>query len=368
MIDAEIVPGLVSVMMPAYNAEKYIQQAIDSLQASVYPHWELIVVNDGSSDATLEIAQGNANPRISIISQANGGESSARNTALAHMRGEYVAFLDADDAYLPDHLELTVAYLETRADLDGVYTDGYHCDSEGRLLKPLSSRRRGPFEGSLFEQLVRASDVFGPPLCLLLRRYPIIQRGLTYDTRIVIGPDWDFNTRFAEHTRFGYLDQKACLYRVHQSNISLVTTQQKRLASLALCREKAIKLQSFASCDVQTRCYVFYDLLVELLSQRAERQEEIVQWPEFLALPSNERARIFRLMATSIPTDRPNQTRVHKWLEASARLAPSDWRNQLLFHLHRLSPALYRTVVKLRNLRRDRQLKGSPLGDVFTGI
>jgi hypothetical protein len=367
-MDTEIIPGLVSVMMPAYNAEKYIQQAIDSLQASLYPHWELIVVNDGSSDATLEIASGNADTRIFVISQANGGESSARNTALAHMRGEYIAFLDADDAYLPDHLELTVAQLEAHAELDGVYTDGYHCDSDGKRLKPLSSRRRGPFEGRLFEQLVRASDVFGPPLCLLLRRSPVIDRDLTYDTRIVIGPDWDFNTRFAEQTRFGYLDQKTCLYRVHQSNISLVTTQQKRLASLALCREKAIKLHSFASCDVQTRCFVFYDLLVELLSQRGERQEEIIQWPEFLALPPNERARIFRLMATAISEDRQNQSRIHRWLEFSARLAPSDWRNQLLYRLHRLSPALYRSVFKLRNLKKGKQLKGSPLGDVFTGI
>lgn len=367
-MDTEIIPGLVSVMMPAYNAEKYIQQAIDSLQVSSYPHWELIVVNDGSSDATLDIASGNADARIFVISQANGGESSARNTALAHMRGEYIAFLDADDAYLPDHLAATVAYLDVHTDLDGVYTDGYHCDSDGRLLKPLSSRRRGPFEGWLFEQLVRASDVFGPPLCLLLRRSSVIDRGLTYDTRIVIGPDWDFNTRFAEHTRFGYLDQKTCLYRVHQSNISLVTTQQNRLASLALCREKAIKLQSFASCDVQTRSYVFYDLLVELLRQRAERQEEVIQWPEFLALPPKERARIFRLMATSIPADRRNQSRVHRWLEFSARLAPSDWRSQLLFRLHRLSPALYRSAFKLRSLRKNKHLKGSPLGDVFTGI
>ncbi len=97
-------PGLVSVMMPAYNAERYIRPAMESLLAQTYSRWELIVVNDGSKDATAAIARSFDDPRIRVIDQPNGGEASARNTALRTMRGEFVAFLDADDAYLPEHL------------------------------------------------------------------------------------------------------------------------------------------------------------------------------------------------------------------------------------------------------------------------
>ena len=364
---AELTPGLVSVMMPAYNSERFIQQAIDSLLAQVYRNWELILVNDGSTDATLEIASRYTDARIHIINQPNEGEASARNTALANMHGEFVAFLDADDAYLPQHLEVMVAYLQVHPDRDGVYVDGMHIDQDGRMLKSLSSRRRGPFEGWVFEQLVRASDVFGPPVCILLRRRPIIARGLSYDPQVTIGPDWDFNTRFAEHSCFGNLAMKTCLYRIHSSNISLTTDLQTRRDSLSRCRQKAIRMQSFARCTVETRSYVFYELLVELLDRCPERQTEVIQWPEFLALPVSEQARILRLMATHFPTDHADQYLVKQWLEAAARMAPSSWRAQLLFRLYLLSPLLYHFVLKLRNLGKYDRLAGSPLDDVFDG-
>src|SRR5512145_295142 len=98
-------------MMPAYNAEVYIRQSIDSVLAQTYPNWELVIVDDGSTDRTGEIASEYGDPRIRVFRQENGGEAAARNTALKNIQGEFLAFLDADDLYLPDHLEVSVEYL-----------------------------------------------------------------------------------------------------------------------------------------------------------------------------------------------------------------------------------------------------------------
>lgn len=113
-------PGFVSVMMPAHNAEAFIGQAIESVLAQSYLHWELVIVEDGSSDRTAEIFLEYADPRIRVVRQENGGEASARNTALKNVQGEFLAFLDADDLYLPNHLEVAVEYLLSHPKADGV--------------------------------------------------------------------------------------------------------------------------------------------------------------------------------------------------------------------------------------------------------
>jgi glycosyltransferase involved in cell wall biosynthesis len=82
---------VVSIMMPVYNAERYIEQAIESVLSQTYPHWELIIVNDGSTDRTPDIVTQYADPRIKAFHQPNSGEASARNMALRHLQGEYVA-------------------------------------------------------------------------------------------------------------------------------------------------------------------------------------------------------------------------------------------------------------------------------------
>ena len=102
---------LVSVLMPAYDAEQFIAEAIESVLAQRYQEWEMIIVNDGSTDGTEGIITRYSDPRIKLISQENAGEASARNTALKHINGEYVAFLDADDFLLANHLEVTKNYV-----------------------------------------------------------------------------------------------------------------------------------------------------------------------------------------------------------------------------------------------------------------
>lgn len=357
---------IVSIMMPAYNAEHTIEQAIASVLAQTMPDWELIVVDDGSSDGTAQRAAAYAarDARIRLVRQANGGEASARNTALQHMRGELVAFLDADDFYLPDHLALTTAYLEAHPERDGVYTDGYHCDEQGTQLKPLSSRRRGPFEGWLYPELVAASDVFGPPLCLVLRRGLIDQYGLAFDPAIVIGPDWDFTTRYAHDAQFGYIDQCTCCYRVHRNNITNRVDLDRRALYMAQCREKAIKLPKFAACPLETRRATFYELLVNLLHGHAQRQANAVAWPQFTALPAHMQAELLRLMASKAIAGGLRHSQIDVWLRQADRLDPSSKQAAVLARLYRANPRLCQLAVRLRKTGQVDPTRLAPLGDV----
>jgi glycosyltransferase involved in cell wall biosynthesis len=356
--------GLVSVIMPVYNGERFIGQAIESVLSQSYPHWELVVVNDGSTDHTRDILTRASDGRMRVIDRANGGESAARNTALEHAKGEFLAFLDADDLYLPDHLEGTVGYLQTHADCDGVYTDGYYCDESGTLLQTLSSRRIGPYQGRVIDEVVRSSAVFGPPICVVLRHNLITKYNLRFDTNITIGPDWDFFRQYAEVAQFGYASQKTCLYRLHQTNITFRTGLRKRGLELAKCRINAIKSKSFKACSHQTREYVFYDLLVNLLRNFPERQWAVTHWPEFGELASEQQARLLRLMASKAIVRGGESNYIEEWLARSRELNPTDTRGLALDVLYTISPLICRLLLRIKMLRQSDPLTTSPFADL----
>jgi glycosyltransferase involved in cell wall biosynthesis len=357
--------GLVSIMMPAYNAERFIGQAIESALAQSYPYWELVVVDDGSTDQTSRILAGYTDARIKSYHQPNGGEAAARNTALHQVTGEYLAFLDADDLYLPEHLKATVDYLQSHPEYDGVYSDGFYIDENGSQIKNLSSRRRGPFEGDIFEEMVRASDVFGAPVSVVLRSAVILRHHLDFDPEIVIGPDWDFFIRYAEVARFGYIRQPTCLYRIHQANISSRVSMQKRLLHLARCREKAIRLKRFGECSLPTRSFVFYDLLVNLLTGSPERQTEITRWSEFQDLPANERARLYRLMASEALYKDEEYPNIDEWLQLSYKLNPDGVISTMLNVLYHINPQLCKSVIKMKSSLSKKPRETSPFGDLL---
>jgi glycosyltransferase involved in cell wall biosynthesis len=352
-------------MMPAYNAELFIGQAIESALAQSYPNWELLIVDDGSTDQTSRILTEFTDERIKVFHQSNGGEAVARNTALQHVTGEYLAFLDADDLYLPGHLEAAVDYLRSHPEYDGVYSDGFYIDENGSQLKSLSSRRRGPFEGDIFEEMVRASDVFGAPVCVVLRCAIIIRHHLDFEPEIVIGPDWDFFVRFAEVARIGFIRQPTCLYRIHSTNISTRMGVQKRRLHLARCREKAIQLKRFGECSLQTRSFVFYDLLVNLLTGYPERQTEITRWSQFRELPASERARLYRLMASEALRFDEAYPNIGEWLQLAYKLNPSDMIGMLLNAAYHISPQLCKSFVKMKSSQRKKSIENSPFGDLL---
>lgn len=356
--------GGVSIMMPAYNAERYIKTSIESALAQTFTNWELVIVDDGSTDGTNDIAASFGDARIRIVRQPNQGESAARNTALDAVRGQYLAFLDADDLYLPAHLELVMARFRAQPALAGVFTDGIHITDEGKQLKPLSSRRREPKTGRVFDEVVFGSDFFGPPLCVVLRRDLIVRHGLTFDRGIVMGPDWDFFVRFSDLGPFDYVDEKTCLYRVHRKSITGSLGADRRMSERAKCRTSAIKLPQFATCAVPVRENAFYDLLIEALGGHPEQQMAVTAWPEFAELPGPSRAVLFRLLASEGMLLDYAPAIVREWLSRSRACDATDVRTLVLQLVHRVSPALCVRLVRRHRRGQLRLIDLPPFADL----
>ena len=113
----------VSVIVPFYNRENTLPEAIESLIQQTHQNWEAILIDDGSADSSLAVARRYAavEPRIQILHQENKGVALARNLALTEIKAPWVTFLDSDDLYMPKHLAGVLSYLTTHTELDGVY-------------------------------------------------------------------------------------------------------------------------------------------------------------------------------------------------------------------------------------------------------
>jgi glycosyltransferase involved in cell wall biosynthesis len=328
----------VSVIMPVYNGERFIAEAIESVLAQDFQHWELIVINDGSTDETAKVLAGFVDPRVRIIHQANGGEAAARNRGLEAVSGEYVGFLDADDLYLPEALGHMVAFLDTHTQADALFSDGYFCDEDNRPIGRLSEVRPGPFTGCILEPLVLDPSVIAGIICTLTRRATIASTGVRFDTTLVIGPDWDFWIQFARRARFGYLDRPTCMYRIHHSNISLTSGSARRRLDLVHGRQKVMNADWFAELSLPTREAFFRDLLINLLKGLPDQQRAIMDGGPFQALPSNIKARLFRQVAGGHLSKRQDMAFALDCLTKALILEPGNMKAQVMYQLGARSP------------------------------
>lgn len=160
---------LISVVMPVYNRAGWVQRAIDSVFAQTVHDWELLVVDDGSTDDTRRVLE-SYGARVTLLSQSNAGPYPARNLALQHARGELVAFIDSDDAWYPHRLECQLPLL-ARPEVGLVFGDAALVEhargNNGRL--PLTfSQLAPPSRGRVFRQLTRQN--FIPQSSVLVRR------------------------------------------------------------------------------------------------------------------------------------------------------------------------------------------------------
>ncbi len=129
---------VVSVIIPTFNRREYVQEAIDSVLAQTYTDYEIIVIDDGSTDGTGEALRERYGNRVIYEWQENQGESVARNRGIALAQGEYIAFLDSDDLWLPEKLAKQVAYLEEHSEMGSVICQFLNMDAAGNHIGAVS--------------------------------------------------------------------------------------------------------------------------------------------------------------------------------------------------------------------------------------
>jgi len=129
---------LVSIVIPVYNGEKYVHEAIDSVLAQTYPHIELIVVNDGATDRTPDILN-SYKERICIINKENGGVATALNAGIQNAKGEYIGWLSHDDLFLPKKIESQIRFLLTHPNFEICYSDYAISGPDGNIIKNVNT-------------------------------------------------------------------------------------------------------------------------------------------------------------------------------------------------------------------------------------
>jgi glycosyltransferase involved in cell wall biosynthesis len=206
---------VVSVIMPTYNQSAYLREAVDSLLAQTLRDWELLVVDDGSTDDTPAVLRAFADEtRIRAFRQANSGQAVARNLALRHARGRYVAFLDSDNRWLPDKLRCQVDYLEAHPEVDVLYGGIRLIDDAGAVL---GVQERYRPTGTIWRDLL-VDNYVTFNTTILSRR--LLQEYGGQDPDVRYGPDFDLWLRMSPRCRFEYLPQVMCEYRVEGRRIS----------------------------------------------------------------------------------------------------------------------------------------------------
>ena len=217
--------SLVSVIMPAYNSSRYIGEAIESVINQTYCHTEIIVADDGSTDSTREVvAAFNLGSRLKYFYQQNKGPAAARNLAIRHAAGEFVAFLDSDDFWLPHLLErqlrlfrnpqVGLVYSNMDCFHDGEIPSGWinHDECAWEDALPETPMRRG----YAYEALLRRN--FIPISTVVVRKLVLCEAG-PFDGRF-LQEDYELWLRIAKLYELDFIDDKLAKYRIHRHQIS----------------------------------------------------------------------------------------------------------------------------------------------------
>ena len=208
---------MVSIIIPTYNRREYIERAVQSILRQTYKNYEIIIVDDGSTDNTQEIIQKleMKESRIHYIKQEqNQGASHARNIGMQEAQYDYIAFLDSDDEWLPNKLELQMRKMLESSEETGLVfcrMGGIGRDGKSRFISPDIAIPKEILEGDIFLRLLRA-NVIGTP-SILIRRKCLEQVG-GFKESLVCLEDWEWVLRIARNYLIGFVDE--VLVEVHK--------------------------------------------------------------------------------------------------------------------------------------------------------
>lgn len=263
--------ALVSIIMPVYNAEKYIEKAIESVFCQTYQPIELIIVNDGSNDRSLEVIKycmlkSPSYIDISYNFQKNQGASTARNFGIGKSKGQYIAFLDADDYYGKHKIENQVKLFESERDIDVVYNDVQIINTFGEPINVMKAKGKFASKEDLLVNMIFRQFIPAPASIMLRREcFGIV----TYNPKLTHSEDYDFTIRLAQTFNLRYSPTQDYFCRRHNSNLSNNLVAQQ-IAEKKIINELGIQ---YISDIVKKTTYTDYvkDLLYSKIMLKIDR-------------------------------------------------------------------------------------------------
>lgn len=224
---------LVSAIIPNYNYARYVGEAVESALGQTYPNIEVIVVDDGSTDNSLEVLE-QYRDRIKIIEQKNSGVCVARNRGVAESTGEYIAFLDADDVWLPEKIAVQMNEFEEAPEAAFANCGMQLIDLDGKPLGSLVEGKSGNVSSTLLS--------FNEPATVGIASTGLVSRKMFetvggFDSRLSTAADWDFCFRLSASGDFIFNPKPMVKYRMHSSNMhGNIAVMEK---DMVLCFDKA---------------------------------------------------------------------------------------------------------------------------------
>ncbi len=260
----------VSVIIPAYQDAAHIRAAVDSVLAQTYPDREVVVVDDGSTDDTLKVlaAYGDV---IRVISQPNRGPSAARNLGIQQAQGEWVAFLDADDTWLPEKLARQMPLFQKGGGIGLVCSDTYFVDSQG--LRPRTGfMDNPPCAGRVLKTIFTAS--FIPTSTVVVRKACLDQVG-GFDEGLWACEDLDLWLRIAAEWEIDFVTEPLAYYRVSDGQLS--SQRVNMLKGLVAVLDRAYhrwpELQLLSQAELDGSYYAAYLRLVSAYLRAGQSKE-----------------------------------------------------------------------------------------------
>ena len=212
----------ISVIIPTYNRDAYLVDAICSVLNQTYRNLELIIVDDGSTDHTRQIVNGFADTRIRYLYQDNGGASRARNVGIGMAQSEYIAFLDSDDEWMPQKLEKQMEQMQHLSDRTGIV----YCrmkavyDYGQSIIFPSVEQSSEELSGKMLMKLLK-DNVIGTP-SILVRKSCLDEVG-TFNENLRCLEDWEFVLRVAKKWEIGFVEEPLVLVHPTEESVSANT-------------------------------------------------------------------------------------------------------------------------------------------------
>ncbi|MEM9091728.1 MAG: glycosyltransferase family A protein [Cyanobacteria bacterium P01_F01_bin.53] len=244
---------LVSIIIPSYNSENTVLATVESVLQQTLKDFEIILINDGSTDGTLALLNAINDPRLRIFSFENGGLATARNRGIQRATGDYLTFLDADDLWTPDKLEKQVNALQQAPGAGVAYSWTRSMDSSGELFYDANA---DSFTGDVYAQLLLGNFITSGSN-IMVTKEAAASVGL-FDGSLNPCEDWDYSLRLAKQWPFVVVAEPQILYR--QSSGSMSTNFKKvetacwQVCEQALAQITPDRIKGGSKQQLEARC------------------------------------------------------------------------------------------------------------------